>query len=193
MENCNQIDKIIKITKHKYLSAIVPIILIVSSFSLSFVLNENSNTDLLQKILSVIGLVLYIFVSLTHRIGKQNCVIEDGEIYSPISGKIKEIKNSDGFTEIILKKNLFDRCDIRSCEGISFGENPFSEEGTFFSWEVVSGKIFVLGESKIPKGIIAFSTGILTVKLKGNFKAKVDIGEKVIAGDSILGEKIENS
>ncbi|MEA1972856.1 MAG: hypothetical protein U9N34_06145 [Candidatus Cloacimonadota bacterium] len=193
MASCNQIENIVKITKHKYLWAIVPILLILFSFLLSFVFENDSTVILTQKVLSGMGLLSYIFVSLTHRIGKQNCDIEIGEIYSPINGRVKKIRKEGDSVEIILQKNIFDRCEIRGCENSSFDKNPLSEKGSYFDWEVVSGDIIFLSDSKIPKGIIAFSTGRVIVKLKGYFNEKIEVGQKIIAGKSVLGEKNEVS
>lgn len=191
--SCNQIDSIVKITKHKYLWAIAPIAIILFSLLLNHIFPDNKNILFAQKILSGISLILYFFVSLTHRISKQNCDIESGMIYCPINGIIKDVKSDNDFTEIVIKKSFFDRCDIRSCFGETMSDSPLSEKKDFGEWEVLSGKSILLEDKSIPKGIVAFATGKLLVKmkLKKGIEIKVKIGEKVISGNTVLGEKIE--
>lgn len=191
---CNQIDAIIKINKHKYLMIILPIALILISFAINHFFPQNRLLSNLQMVLTTVGLIYYFFVSLTHRITKQNCETERGEFYSPVNGKVIKVDNRLDFTEIFIKKGYFDKCDLRSCGGNEILTNNLGEIGNDFEWKVVSGKAFKLENTTDAKKIVAFSDQKLLLKIKINnskIKCLTEVGEKVAAGESVWGELIE--
>ena len=171
MDKYNPVEYLTKIQKLKYKAAAIPIALV----ALSFIFSIKANSIYLTFI-SLIGFVLFIFISGRSRI-KKNIPpnFEKLVLLAPLNGTVRSI-NLENKT-IVIKKGFFQTSEIRS--------NPPNMEVN-----ITARKIFWFELSSDIQGKlvgIVPASAECTCNLPSNFKISVQIGQKVISGETIIG------
>jgi hypothetical protein len=173
MDRLNPQDYISLIQKQKHFASLGPIILVI----ITFIFNHFYRIEEV-KYVALLGLIWYILNMIIHKINMPIPPEETvGFVFSPISGKVKYIENN----KIIISKFFWHSVDIR---------NSNSEQNIEI---IFTGKQPILFEDfsdDIGK-LIGFKSGknLCEISLPNNFSINVTIGEKVIAGFSIIASK----
>lgn len=162
----NSPDIFIKIKKLEFKYLLVPLLLIIANFILVYIYKMVH-----LKYISIGLLIIYFFIKLLFRISRIDVEISDKQIKAPVCGTVQEIQSN----EIVIKKSLFDKSDIRK----SNAEFLF-----------IKGKPHILQDNTTQSALIGVVPGIALCKvtLPQNSKIKVKTGDKVKAGISDLGE-----
>ena len=171
----NPVEYLIKIQRLKLKAVSVPIGIIIVGFVINILLKID-----LSKYFSLFGLILYILISLRYRIKKNIPPDIEQQILSPINGKITQI-NKDR-NEISIKKSFFHPAEIRSPSNddtIKFNINS-RNFSLFEERSEVAGKLL---------GIVP-SNAECTINLTREYEIIVQPDQKVIAGETIIAEKI---
>lgn len=174
MEKYNPTEYLLKIQRIKYNEAIIPILLIFSSFAINFIKPYS-----FVKYLSLIGLLAFFFISLKYRIRKNIPPQESGIILSPVYGTITSLNLSTA--EFTIKKGFFTPVDYRY-PGRSEKVEFIIKQGNLTLFETASqlpGKLI---------GILPLSASIIC-KLPEGFMIMIEAGQKVIAGETILAKE----
>ncbi|MBC8384410.1 MAG: hypothetical protein H8E57_02700, partial [Candidatus Cloacimonetes bacterium] len=170
IEKYNSVEFLQRIQKLKLKAVSIPIVIILFSFGLNFVLQIS-----FLKYLSLFGLAAYIFVSLLFRINKNVSPDTDpNAYYSPLNGKIVTAKNN----VVIIEKTLFQASEIR---------HPSNNENAKF--EIIAGKSYIFESTPTLIGkLIGIVPGSATCKcyIPENFLVEIRSGQSVIAGETIL-------
>jgi len=98
-----------KIKRLQHRRQLLPLVLFGILFWLSLMLNR----PLIVQVLSVLSLIWYFRIMLGFRIRQKILFPEAAYVYSPITGKVKEIKTSGDLCQIIIQKSYMDRVEIR--------------------------------------------------------------------------------
>ena len=171
MDKFNPAEYLTKIQKLKYTAATIPIVLVV----LSFVFSIGTNS-LYLKFISLIGFVLFIFVSGRYRIKKNIPPSFEKPVFlAPINGIVRFI-NLEKKT-IVIKKGFFQTSEIRS----NLQNLEVNIIARKISWFELSSDI----QGKLV-GIVPASAEC-TCNLPEDFKISVQVGQKVISGETIFG------
>jgi hypothetical protein len=173
----NPVEYLIKIQRLKLKAVLIPLGIIIVSFAINILLKID-----LSKYFSLFGLMLYILISLRYRIQKNIPPDIEQQILSPINGKITQI-NKDR-NEISIKKSFFHPAEIRSPSNddtIKFNINS-RNFSLFEERSEVAGKLI---------GIVP-SNAECTINITGEYEININPGQKVIAGETIIAEKINN-
>ncbi len=171
MDKYNPVKYLTKIQKLKYRAAAIPIVLVV----LSFVFSIRTNS-LYLKFISLIGFLLFIFISGRYRI-KKNIPpgFEKPVFLAPINGIVRSIDLEKKI--IVIKKGFFHTSEIRS--------NLQDLEVN-----IVSRKIFWFELSSDIQGKlvgIVPASAECTCILPENYQIMAQKGQKVISGETIIG------
>ena len=171
MEKYNPVKYLTKIQKLKYRAAAIPIALVV----LSFVFSIRTNS-LYLKFISLIGFLLFIFISGRYRI-KKNIPpsFEKPVFFAPINGIVRSVNLEKKI--IVIKKGFFQTSEIRS--NLQDLEVNIAARKIF--WFELSSDI----QGKLV-GIVPASAEC-TCNLPSNFKIGVQVGQKMISGETIIG------
>ena len=171
MSEYTPVEYLTKIQKLKYKSAISPILLVFISFGLNIIFELDQ-----AKYLSIIGLIWYIFIILKFRVRRNYPPKSENEIIlSPIYGRIIKIENNS----IIIKKGFFQPADMRYA-GQSIEVKIESKQVSYFEEQPnIAGRLI---------GIIA-SSAICICKIPEDWKIEKNIGDRVVAGETILAIK----
>ncbi len=171
MDKFNPAEYLTKIQKLKYTAAAIPIALVV----LSFVFSIRTNS-LYLKFISLIGFVLFIFISGRYRI-KKNIPpgFEKPVFLAPVNGIVSSIDLEKKI--ILVKKGFFQASEIRS-------------NLQNFEVNIVARKIFWFEKKSNIQGKlvgIVPASAECTCILPSNFRISVQVGQKVISGETIIG------
>ena len=171
MSNYTPVEYLTKIQKLKYKAAIFPILLVV----ISFVLNILFELDQ-AKYLSIIGLIWYIFIIIQFRVRRNYPPESETEIVlSPIYGRVTKIENNS----ITIKKGVFQAADIRY-PGQNIEVKIDSRKVTYFEEQpTLTGKLI---------GVVS-SSAMCICEILDDWKIEINIGNKVVAGETILAVK----
>ncbi len=171
MVDYTPIEYLTKIQKLKYRAAILPVLLVIFSFGLNMIYEIDQ-----AKYFSVIGLFWYILIIIQFRVTRNHPPeIEAEIILSPIYGKVTKIE--DGF--ITIKKGLFQSADIRYA-GQNIQVKIKSKKVNYFEEQPsLSGRLI---------GVIS-SSAICICDIPEVWKIEINIGDKVVAGETILAVK----
>ncbi|MCK5050096.1 MAG: hypothetical protein KAS53_00045 [Candidatus Cloacimonetes bacterium] len=171
MSNYTPVEYLTKIQKLKYKAAIFPILLVIISFGLNLIFEIDQ-----AKYLSVIGLIWYIFIIIRFRITRNYPPeSETKNILSPIYGKVIKIEDSS----ITIKKGIFQSADFRYT-GQNIEVKIKSKQVNYFEDQPsLTGRLI---------GIISSSV-ICICEIPNDWKIEITIGDKVVAGETILAVK----
>ena len=171
MSEYTPVEYLTKIQKLKYKAAIFPILLVIISFGLNMIFELDQ-----AKYLSIIGLIWYILIIMQFRVRRN--VPPESElkiILSPIYGKVTKIDDNC----ITIKKGFFQPADIRYA-GQNFDVIIQSKQAIFFEEQPsLAGKLI---------GVIS-SSAICICKIPEEWKVEINIGDNVVAGETILAVK----
>lgn len=171
MEKYNPTEYLLKIQKIKYNEALIPILLIFSSFAINFIKPYS-----FVKYLSLLGLLAFFFISLKYRIRKNIPPEESGIILSPVYGVVTALDLST--SQLTIKKGFFTPADYRfpaQLDKVVF----IIDKGKITLFETtchIPGKLI---------GILPLSASIIC-NIPEGFKIMVEEGQKIIAGETIL-------
>ena len=171
MSDYTPIGYLAKIQKLKYKAAIFPILLVFISFGLNMIFELDQ-----AKYLSIIGLIWYILIIIQFRVRRNYPPESENEIVlSPIYGRVTKIEDNS----ITIKKGFFQAADIRY-SGQNVEVKIDSKKVTYFEEQpTLTGKLI---------GVVSFSA-ICICEVSKDWKAEVNIGGKVVAGETILAVK----
>jgi len=171
MSEYTPIEYLTKIQKLKYKAALFPILLVFISFGFNMIFKIDQ-----AKYLSIIGLIWYIFIIIQFRVRRNYPPENEKEIVlSPIYGKVTKIEDNS----ITIKKGYFQSADIRYA-GQNIEVNINSKKAIYFEEQyTLTGKLI---------GVIT-SSAICICKIPDDLKIEIDIGNKVVAGETILAVK----
>ncbi len=171
MSNYTPSEYLTKIQKLKYKAAIFPILLVIISFGLNILFELDQ-----VKYLSIIGLIWYIFIIIKFRIRNNYPPESETEIIlSPIYGRIVKIEGNS----ITIKKGIFQSADIRYA-GQNIKVKIGSKKVNYFEERpTLVGKLI---------GMIS-SPAICICEVPEEWKIEINIGDKVVAGETILAIK----
>ena len=160
-----------KIQKLKYKAAIFPILLVIISFAFNMIFELDQ-----AKYLSIIGLIWYIFIIIRFRVRRNYPPESVTEIIlSPIYGKVTKIENNS----ITIKKGVFQSADIRY-PGQNIEVKIDSRKMTYFEEQpALTGKLI---------GVVP-SSAMCICEIPENWNIQITIGDKVIAGETMLAVK----
>lgn len=184
--------------KIKYKYAIYPLTLVLLTLVVFFLFNIEE-----IRYVTLICFIIYLAVIYLFRINER-VVIDDQNgksLYSPVNGKIVRIKKEENKTIVIIKKNIFNRSDIRTagCNDIlSYDVQGFflKNDELDYNYDLKSSYIFLLKHVVAKKepfsntgriiGISPFSL-ICTLEMPQSIVLKVKIKQKVVSGQTIIG------
>lgn len=175
MSECNPIDHINRIQKIKYKQALLPIILIVASFLISF-FYENE----MLKYAALFGLIWYVWIFMQFKIIKiplpEN---SENSLLSPITGKVIDLNEA----ELLLKKSWLNSVEIRC-----IGKN----EKITINW--TKEPVLFESDCSLPGRLIGFVKGktICKITFPKHYELNVVCGQKIEAGNCILKKKEED-
>lgn len=172
-ENYNPARILQDIQKAKYKKVVIPIALILISLFLQQYIVQ-------AKYLSVVGLLLYFYISfVVYRISRNIPPETDREVLlSPIFGIVQSIDKN----RITIKKSNFDHADFR----LGISREKFHME--------CSGNLKILDTlSNLPGRLIGMmpGKGSLTCTLPEGFEFEVVSGTRLLAGETILAIRAE--
>ncbi len=171
MSDYTPIEYLTKLQKLKYRAAIFPIILVFVSFGINIIFEIDQ-----AKYLSIIGLLWYIIIIMKFRVRRNYPPESKSEIIlSPIYGKI--IKIDDNL--ITINKGVFQPADLRY-SGQNIEVEIKSKQVIFFEDQpTLIGKLI---------GVIS-SSAFCICAIPNEWKIEINIGDKVVAGETILATK----
>ena len=171
MSDYTPAEYLTKIQKLKYRAAIFPILLVIMSFGLNMVFAFDQ-----AKYLSVIGLIWYILIIIQFRVRRNYPPESETEIIlSPIYGKVIKIEDNS----ITIKKGFFQAADLRYT-GQNIEIKIESKKVTYFDEQpTLTGKLI---------GVVSYSA-ICICEIPESWKTEVNIGDKIVAGETILAVK----
>jgi len=174
-ENYNPARILQDIQKARYKKVVIPIALILLSLFLQQYIVQ-------AKYLSALGLLLYFYISfVVYRISRNVPPDTDREVLlSPIFGTVQSVDEK----KITIKKSQFNYADFR----LGISREKFQVEAI--------GKLTILDEeSNIPGRLIGFmpGKGSLICTLPDGFEFDVELGAKLIAGETVLAIMAEEN
>ena len=171
MLNYTPVEYLAKIQKLKYKAAVFPILLVIISFGTNLLFDIDQ-----AKYLSVIGLIWYIFIIIQFRITRNYPPESETEIIlSPIYGKVTKIEGGS----ITIKKGSFQSADFRYT-GQNIEVKIKSKQVTYFEDQPsLAGRLI---------GVISTSA-ICICEMPTDWKIEINVGDKVVAGETILAVK----
>ncbi len=171
MSDLNPIDIINKIQTAKYRKIALPILLVIASFILNHFYQIEET-----KYIALLGLIWYIFIFMQFKVNRVGNVGEN-IICSPISGKVVKVSNS----QILIKKSWFDSIDIRF--------SGLDENCLFWAKKPV-----ILKNGKTTGKLTGYTVGKNSCKIEfgEEWEVIVEVGQKLISGDSILKKRETN-
>ncbi len=167
-ENYNPARVLQDIQKAKYKKVVIPIALVLISLFLQQYIVQ-------AKYLSVVGLLLYFYISfVVYRISRNVPPETNREVmFSPIFGIVQSIDKN----KITIKKSNFDHADFR----LGISREKFEID--------CSVNLTILDKvSDVPGRLIGMmpGKGSLTCTLPEGFEFEVAIGTRLLAGETIL-------
>ncbi len=165
------VEYLSKIQKLKYKTAVFPILLVIISFGSNLLFDIDQ-----AKYLSVIGLIWYIFIIIQFRITRNFPPESETKIIiSPIYGKVTKIEDGS----ITIKKGIFRSADIRYA-GQNIEVKIKSKQVNYFEDDPsLAGRLI---------GVIS-TPAICICEIPNDWKIKINIGDKIVAGETILAVK----
>ena len=184
-------DSLVEISKYKYLAASIPFLIIIISFATSFFIDFK----LLNQI-SLIAFVFFLLAVIRYRVNLRIIPPPKDVILSPINGKVVNITTSDNLHIVKLKKSFLDKADVRFSNDLEVKHivnkklMTVDNENSPVSWRLE-------GEHKQLSSTVMFSergllfailpaNSLCVIQLPATFDVKVSIGERVIAGETII-------
>ena len=168
MEFYNPTQIITQIHKQKLKTSIIPIFMVIASFSIHIYVDFQWTQHI-----SLVGLIGYFLINMLFKVNRKLLFsTPKPTLVFPISGKIETIN----FNQIIISKKPFETADIRFA-GIHFSLDSIEGKTYIFNKEeTVAGKLI---------GVAPFSAKC-TLEIPDNLEINFKVGEKVIAGDEII-------
>jgi len=159
----------------KFKELLYPILLILASFILSYFLES----DLLIFI-SLAGFIWYIYVSIRYRIHRIIPLeINSNIILAPINSRVIEIAGN----KITLRKKWYYNCDLRTAAAFKLNLELTTAKSVWFESEnTLPGKLLGI----VPR------PAICELEIPDDFQIKINKGEKLIAGESVIAFITEN-
>ncbi|MCD4797221.1 MAG: hypothetical protein K8R49_08650 [Candidatus Cloacimonetes bacterium] len=171
IEKYNPTEYLIKLQKIKYRALIFPIGVIIISFGVYYIFRIN-----FMKYFSIAGLIVYFFIIMLFHVKKTiPPQTENNVVLAPIFGKISEIKDR----KVKIKKSLFQPADIRCAESGKEINITSSRIYWFEKKAALQGKLI---------GVIPANAECIC-EIPDEFDIEVKIGQKVEAGETIIGSK----
>ncbi|MCB5258997.1 MAG: hypothetical protein PHY41_02060 [Candidatus Cloacimonetes bacterium] len=98
-----------QIKSMQYRAQAIPMVLIAVSFSLGLVFKHSY----IFGSLSILGLIWFLIVASRHRFKNRIIKPEKDNIYSPITGRVRDLKVSNGLRQITIHKGFMDQVELR--------------------------------------------------------------------------------
>ncbi len=187
LEDFTPTAMLIKVQGIKYKAAIVPLALVV----LGFLIHSFHENDYV-KFSSLAGLFLYLVVIFLHRVYRPMPPQESGICLSPVHGTVTSVENG----RITIVKKTLNHIDVRNpMTGMTFGkvnEMVFGFEGSDVQCELTGNRIKDFPDDVTAQGRmkgVAVGKCTATLTFPQGWEFDVAPGEKVIAGETILGRR----
>jgi len=174
IEKYNPLEILVKIQKLKYNEAIVPIIFILSGFVINFIKPYS-----FVKYLSLLGLFLYLIITIKYHVKKNIPPAEDNIVLSPVYGLVKKVDIETNL--LVIKKGLLSPADYRC--------NCNDEK---VETQVREGKLTIFDtDCRLPGKLIGVLplTALLICKFPEDYLITISPGQKLISGETILAKK----
>ncbi len=171
IEKYNPTEYLIKLQNIKYRALMFPILIIIISFGVYYIFRID-----FVKYFSIAGLIAYFFIMMIFHVKKTvPPQTENDDVLAPIFGKVSEIKDR----KITIKKSLFQPADIR-CAASGKEINITSSRIYWFERNAtLQGKLI---------GVVP-SNAECIYEVPDEFDIEVKIGQKIEAGETIIGIK----
>mgnify|MGYP006277759235 CR=1 FL=1 len=190
-EQFNPTNHQFSIIKAKYKFAAVPIAIIIISFVL-FHINPNP----VYKYFSIAGLFFYLFIFYIYRIRKTIPDTSPEHLLAPINGKISKVVNEN---KIIVNKSFFNPVEVRTMTSQDFltkksyiliENEDLGTKAKIFSKK---GKLLKYKSTDVQGQLIGFipGNGFCEIETTSPWKLKVQEGDKIKAGETVLFNKDE--
>ncbi|MDY6916087.1 MAG: hypothetical protein SVM86_07215 [Candidatus Cloacimonadota bacterium] len=169
METYNPYLFIRQTQRKKFRELLYPILIVVFSFILSYFFQ----TDVLI-IISLAGFIWYIYISIRYRV-HQTLPVQDKKniILAPLNSRVVKISEH----HIVLKKKWYYNCEIRNPANFPINYNINSSKTIFYEKNSnILGKFI---------GIVPVKA-TCRIEIPQDFEIKVNKGEKLIAGETLL-------
>ncbi len=188
LEDFTPTSMLMKVQGIKYKAAIFPVALVL----LGFLVYSYFQNDYV-KFTSMLGLFIYLGIIYIHRVYRPMPPQEHGICLSPVHGTVTLIEAN----KITIEKKFFNYIDLRiPVEGMELlAENPmiFAFEGQGITCEITGNRLKNFHDETKSQGRIAgVAVGkcTATITLPEGWKVEAEPGEKVIAGESVIGGRI---
>ncbi len=171
IEKYNPTEYFVKLQNIKYRVLVFPILTIIISFGVYYIFRID-----FVKYFSIAGLIAYFFIMMLFRVKRTiPPQTENNIILAPIFGKVSEIKDR----KVIIKKSLFQPADIR-CAANGKEINITSSRIYWFERNAtLQGKLI---------GVVP-SNAECICEVPDEFDIEVKVGQKIEAGETIIGIK----
>ena len=171
LEKYNPTEYLIKLQNIKYKALMFPIVAIIISFGVYYIFRID-----FMKYFSIAGLIVYFFIMMIFHVNKTiPPQTEKDVVLAPIFGKVAEIKDR----KITIKKSLFQPADIRCADSGKEINITSSRIYWFERNATLQGKLI---------GVVP-SNAECIYEVPDDFDIKVKVGQKMKAGETIIGNK----
>jgi hypothetical protein len=192
-ESLTPTETLVTVTKLKYRSAALPFLIIMLAFVTGFFIELR-----LLNYVSFAGFALFLYTLFRYRVNMYVQSDPENFILAPVNGVIVQVSSDEGTSRIIIKKRLTDKADIRFATDGEVLERTKANLLTAHNqslntkWTLEGGNLSVMKFSdNRPKGLLIGltpSSSICTVHFPSNLTPEVEEGDKVLAGETRLGE-----
>ena len=180
-------DMILKAQRFKYKYLALPAGIIILSFLISNLIADS-------RWVSLVALAFYFVLLYIFRFNRTFGEHEESEVCAPVNGKIVSIKVVSEGAKLTIKKPFFASSEVVTCTKNDL-INEIDSEQKRVSWmiECANSKVFYTGIVRYQATLIGVVAGnaVCEVFAPAVYGLKVEIGEKVVAGMSVIAERSE--
>ncbi len=177
-------DQLLEIKKHKWKCLWLPAVFIIASLALRELYGPGA-----FDLLSLVGVLIYLVIQVKYRVANNLNDIDEGDIVSPINGKIISCEKSLDKQIIVIRKGFFSPADI--CYPIAdLLPNEASNLSTDYQ---IKGKVIIIKNTHTKSGDVygmAPHSATVTLSIPLNYQCQIKAKQSVISAQTILA-KIE--
>ena len=180
-------DMILKAQRFKYKYLALPAGIIILSFFISNLFADSRWVSLFA--LAIYFVLLYIF-----RFNRTFGEHEEGEVCAPMNGSIVDIEAVSEGVLLKIQKPFFASSEVVTCtKNDLINEIDRGQERVCWKLECANSKVFYTGIVRYQAVLIGVAAGnaICEMFVPSVYGLNVEVGEKVVAGMSVIAERYE--
>ena len=186
---------LLKVVKVKYKTALPALLLVVFS-----VLGSEIFRFGFWKNISLVGLIWYVTVLVLYRVNREVYPEPNNHPVSPINGKVTQLQDKLGQSEIVIKKTWLDKADVRlSLPGdtVSIGRKTINTANSTFEagWTLQGTKLIPINirtSNKSDLSGLVIGNSVCRYRLPQQMRPAIAVGNRLVAGETIIGCKYDN-